>query len=161
MQPIFQPPDAPVFFPPDELALRIPLPVQEHFLVLGCDHQATVGLLTIAVPKGFACDAASIPRILRVFLPLRILFLIDCAGIYHDYLTRVQPCSRWQADAAFRAIMDALEVPTAIAVACWLAVRAFGWRAWRRYSVDSVLRENRSRYAFNSDVEGIHSHDAS
>lgn len=81
------------------------------------------------VPAGFETDLASVPRLLR--------WLLDVNGssrrpaVLHDYLYRMQPISRAQADAIFR---RALEAEGTILPGRWLywsGVRVGGWIAWR------------------------------
>lgn len=81
------------------------------------------------VPRGFETDLASIPRIFR--------WLLNQNGnsrrpaVLHDYLYRMQPISRAEADAIFRRALEVEGVILPGRWLYWLGVRLGGWIAWR------------------------------
>jgi len=90
------------------------------------------------VPAGFCFDLASIPRPLRLFLQPNELGI--AAPLAHDWLYRHQgliedpaPCvfTRREADMLLRLFADEDGVWWWRRWAAWLAVRLFGWFAWR------------------------------
>src|SRR5690606_27796302 len=74
-------------------------------------------------------DLASIPRIFR--------WLLNQNGnsrrpaVLHDYLYRMQPISRAEADAIFRRALEAEGVILPGRWLYWSGVRMGGWIAWR------------------------------
>ena len=99
------------------------------------------GDTTITVPAGFRFDLSSVPR---VFWSLIAPFELSIAApLVHDFLYRhggkppegsVAPpraYTRAEADRTFRAMMEAEGVSAWRRTAAYLAVRAFGGRAWR------------------------------
>ncbi|MEO2046461.1 MAG: DUF1353 domain-containing protein [Pirellulales bacterium] len=93
------------------------------------EHTYTSGIMTILVPVGFRFDMASVPGWL--------LWLFDPRGrhqraaMYHDAVYSNQHCTRFEADALFRAIMKADNVPKWRVLAMFWAVRIFGGKAWK------------------------------
>jgi len=93
------------------------------------EHTYTSGIMTLTVPAGFRYDMASIPTWL--------LWLFDPRGrhqraaMYHDCGYKHQLCTRFEADALFRAIMAADGVPKWRLLAMYWAVRMFGERSWK------------------------------
>ena len=88
---------------------------------------------SIAVPRGFVTDYASVPRIPFAFW----LFggKARKAAVVHDFLYRQgaaldPPVTRAQADAVFREAAEASGQPGWRRAAMWAAVRAFGWTAY-------------------------------
>lgn len=79
-------------------------------------------MLTITVPKGFATDLASVPRLPGTYL----LFAGKArrSAILHDYLYELRYPRAW-ADAVFRAAM-AHEVGPVSRTLMWLGVRLGG-----------------------------------
>lgn len=85
------------------------------------------------VPSGFCTDFASIPKLLRIFYETGGSY---CYGaVLHDYLYASKERPRKEADDLFYQSMISCGVPRRRALAFWLAVRAFGWIAWKRNSI--------------------------
>jgi hypothetical protein len=100
------------------------------------------GPTTIEVPAGFMFDLASIPRI---FWGLIAPFELSVAApLLHDFLyqhrgdpppgtlTPPRTYTRSEADTLFRTVMEQEGVPGWRRVLGYLAVRLFGFLAWRR-----------------------------
>lgn len=89
----------------------------------------------VTVPAGFRFDLASIPRI---FWPL--IGPMDCsieAPLAHDFLYRFHEAGgrvwrRREVDRLFLQLMGSEGVCRWRRRVAWLAVRGFGWWAWRR-----------------------------
>lgn len=92
------------------------------------DHKFVNGTFAVVVEDGFRTDLASVPAWL--------LWLISPFGnhqraaLFHDGAYRQQECSRFTADAIFRAIMERDGVPAWKAALMFYVVRIFGARAW-------------------------------
>ena len=91
----------------------------------------------ITVPNYFVFDFASIPKLLMLFLPMWAKF--NKASVLHDYLYRygaILGITRYWADYVFyEAMLVAFRKHRSgkiIAYMEWLAVRLFGWLAYRR-----------------------------
>lgn len=89
----------------------------------------------ITVPIGFVTDFASIPWFARVVIPK--LGKYTKAAVIHDYIYQAQSgkayfCNRSGADHIFRDAMKDLGVVKWKRIVMWLAVRLFGWPAWRK-----------------------------
>ena len=89
----------------------------------------------LVVPRGYATDLASVPRIPGVYW--RIGGKAVLAAIVHDYLYEHNPYgwTRKQADQVFLEAMDSEQDP-ASALQRWImyqGVRIGGWAGWRRY----------------------------
>lgn len=91
--------------------------------------------VNVAIPKGFVCDLASIPRFLwRLMAPFELSFT---APLVHDWLyktggkTVYAKLSREQSDLLFRYIMTDKKVPKWRRYLAFKAVRAIGWLAWK------------------------------
>jgi Protein of unknown function (DUF1353) len=86
--------------------------------------------LSVAIPKGFVTDYASIPP-----GPLRALFIptgqYGRASVVHDFLYWTQWCSREQADRIFLFAMIESKVPADTRIKMYAAVRAGGDPSWR------------------------------
>ncbi|OHB78646.1 MAG: hypothetical protein A2W31_15260 [Planctomycetes bacterium RBG_16_64_10] len=89
------------------------------------------GVLTmqIVIPKDFVTDLASVPRVWwRVFPPAGTY---AAAAVVHDWFYQhPQGVSRFLADAIFRDLMDAMQVPWWKRWFMWAAVRLNSWRYW-------------------------------
>ena len=89
------------------------------------------------VPRGFEFDGASIPRFFRGSVAAPLDPETARAGLAHDYITRTQPegWTRAEADLMFLCFLieDGLSVNRALAA--YLAVRMFGWIAWRENQI--------------------------
>jgi len=109
--------------------------------VTTCKHVFKSNLLTVQVPTGFRFDFASVPKLL--------LWLFDPRGrhqraaMFHDSAYRMQYCSRFQADAIFREIMEFDHVPMWRMLLLYWAVRVFGGRAWKENASDKKLKQAR------------------
>jgi hypothetical protein len=92
----------------------------------------TVEVLGVLVPAGFTFDLASIPRLLWPIIgPFELSIE---APLLHDYLYRnggLGTFSRADVDAMFLDLMRSEEVARWRRWAAWLAVRLFGWAAWK------------------------------
>ena len=84
----------------------------------------------ITVPAGFHTDFASVPRLFRVFFSSWEKY--GNAAVLHDWLYWRQNTSRKQADDIFYEAMGVLGASYFTRHALYLAVRSFGWIAWRR-----------------------------
>jgi hypothetical protein len=91
------------------------------------------------VPEGFETDFASIPRLVQIVLsPTRgIVSNYGRAAVIHDFLYRTgaaatPPVSRKAADQVFYEAMLCENVLWPTRFTMWLAVRLFGWTAYRR-----------------------------
>lgn len=84
----------------------------------------------LVIPRGFELDFASIPRALWWLWPK--VGRYARAALVHDALYRKGEVSRVQADALFLAVMEQDGVRWRDRWPIYLAVRLFGWIAWRR-----------------------------
>ena len=113
--------------------------------VLAEDWTASVNGHQVTIPEGFVFDLASIPRFLWWVPGLAPFELAVNGPLVHDWLYRsggrpapgttdpapVTPFSRAQVDGWFRDLMATAGVPRIRRTLAWLAVRTFGWAAWR------------------------------
>lgn len=101
------------------------------------------GGFSVTVPCGYRTDLASIPRVL--WSALAPFELSVAAPLLHDYLYRCQGVPIWgttvpetrtftraEIDRLFLAVMEREGVGAFRRRAAYLAVRAFGWAAWRQ-----------------------------
>ena len=98
----------------DELLARIDLPIEVDAFGY-----------TFVVPAGTETDFASVPRCLWGIVPPFGKHSI--AAIVHDYAYRTGFCTRWEADALFRSLMQRAGVGALRRWIIWAAVRCFGW----------------------------------
>lgn len=85
---------------------------------------------SFTVPAGFETDFASVPRFFwRVFPPTG---RYGKAAVLHDFLYRTGAVPRREADAIFFDAMKSLGVFFPTRWLMWLAVRVFGWTAYRK-----------------------------
>ena len=88
---------------------------------------------TIHVPAEFVTDFASIPRILWSFLPYWGKY--GKAAVIHDYLYQIHGNrTRKEADDIFHEAMLVGGTREGKAAIIWLAVRLFGFWAWRKFN---------------------------
>lgn len=80
---------------------------------------------TIAVPKGFITDLASIPAALRAFINPN--GNSRKAAVLHDWLYCSRLYPRAEADAIFREALIFCGVSTSVAWTMWAGVRVGGW----------------------------------
>ena len=81
------------------------------------------------VPKDTVINGASVPKFLRdIISPTGELFR---ASAPHDYFYTTKVISRRKADAIFRKIVLDDTGDYILAYGAWLALRAWGWKAWR------------------------------
>lgn len=88
-------------------------------------------------PLGFTTDFASIPRPLWPLLPPYGRYA--AAAIVHDRDYHLGLISRAEADRRFLAGMARLRVLWGVRNAMYLAVRLFGWWAWKSNEVERLL----------------------
>lgn len=87
------------------------------------------GVFRVTVQAGWITDWASVPRFFwRIFPPMGRYTL---AAILHDYLYEFHIGTRARADWLFLEVMRHLGVSWPRRWTMYLAVRAFGWYAWR------------------------------
>jgi len=89
---------------------------------------------TVKVRTGFMTDFASIPRLLWIFLPRWGKY--GNAAVVHDWLYWTQKRPRKDADGIMLEGMAVLKVPAWQKYSIYIAVRAFGWLAWKRNQWD-------------------------
>jgi len=105
------------------------------------DHYAYRTLVTgqpetINVPYGFINDLASIPRILRILIPVNGRH--RGAAVIHDWLYKQRGLipgmrlTRKQCDQIFLEAMAVAEVSRWKRYSMYRGVRAFGWAFWRK-----------------------------
>ena len=87
----------------------------------------------ITVEKGFPTDFSSIPPFCRWVVRWS---KVDLAGVVHDWLYADGPLARKPADEIWWQVARAGEhcANPCQAWLCWLALRCFGWRAWKRHA---------------------------
>lgn len=110
----------------------------------------------LTVPAGFECDGASVPRLLWSFVGLAPDGLLRAAAVSHDYLyasrglvggnlkaryyspahehdwqTVLWPVTRKQSDELFARLLREAGVAKRRRRLAYLAVRLFGFYAWR------------------------------
>ena len=106
---------------------------------------------SITVPKGFATDLASIPRVFWPILPAAARY--TAPAIIHDYLYWMQNCERKDADAIFLESMKELKVPWWKYQMIHKAVRIGGGAAWRGNAKKRNQGEKRILLKFPNAVE--------
>ena len=87
---------------------------------------------TFTVPAGFVTDFASVPRFLWWLYSPHGQY--GKAAVVHDYCYRSRCVSRAMADRVFLEGMQVLGVWWLRRRLMWLAVRCFGWLAYRKGS---------------------------
>ena len=90
----------------------------------------------IWVPRGFECDAASIPRVLWGIYPA--WSRANRAAVLHDYLCAIQVCTREKADYLFYESLIACGISTARAWIMWKAVRIGGGSRWKQQTPEET-----------------------
>ena len=88
-------------------------------------YTRTAGLLVI--PAGFVCDLNSIPRLLWWASPPTDF---PEAGVVHDWAYRGH-LERGVADKVYAELLDALGASPARSAGRYMALRLFGWRAYK------------------------------
>lgn len=101
------------------------------WLELQEDLNLNIGGKCIWIHKGFTCDGCSIPKFFWriVGTPMDFDYLLE--AIVHDYLYRYQQVSRARADKVFFMMLNKPETKYR-RYFIYIAVRAFGWIAWRK-----------------------------
>lgn len=82
------------------------------------------------VPKGFIFDGASVPWAMQ-WVIARLDGQVAEGALLHDWLYRYQTVSRVLADAMLLELLKVRGVVWRKRVAVWVALRLFGWIAWR------------------------------
>lgn len=121
---------------PDELILRdAGMRGGSRMFRLGSWYRVLTSLGAVTIPAGFLTDGASIPQVFwNILAPFGEYFP---AALLHDYLysqasTGHFNTTRKQADALFLEAMFNLGVPWHTRHTIHAAVRAFGWRSYKR-----------------------------
>ncbi len=84
----------------------------------------------IVIPVGFETDFASVPKLFWSIIPPWGRY--GKAAVVHDYLYRTQTRTRKESDDIFLEAMGVLNVVVWKRTIMYLAVRWFGWFAWRK-----------------------------
>ena len=84
---------------------------------------------TVVVPKGFVTDGASVPRLFWNLIPPWGRY--GQAAVVHDYLYATQTTTRRLADDTLLEAMRVSGCGVWSYAVIYLAVRMFGWMAWR------------------------------
>ena len=115
------------------LAGRTPTRQEARTWVLVQD--ATINGVTI--PAGFLTDLASIPRWAAPWIDKAAWPWIQ-PGVLHDWRYASQTIKRSHADEEMIELCAEVDAPLAASCAMWLAVRLFGWSAWRRRAAEGA-----------------------
>lgn len=83
----------------------------------------------ITVPKGFITDFASVPVVANWFIPKSGQY--DPAAVIHDWLYFKKDRPRSECDGIFCEAMKVLGVSKSKAQTMYIALRTFGWIAWK------------------------------
>ncbi len=83
----------------------------------------------ITVPKGFVTDFASVPNPVRMLIPKWGKY--GKAACLHDWLYNCKTVTRLEADNLFLEAMVVMGVPRWQRITMYIAVRAFGFWAWK------------------------------
>ena len=88
---------------------------------------------SFVAPSGFECDGVSVPRFAWSLVSPCVDPRSIRAGVAHDYIYRIQPAEwrRSAADLMFLCILIEDGLPISRALIAYIAVRLFGWIAWR------------------------------
>lgn len=118
------------FRPPDGLYLRFdPQAIPGERWIATRYHEFRNEIMTVFVPRGFACDLGSIPWWARwLFSPNGNY---QRAAMFHDAAYRLQFCSRFQADALLREIATIDRTPIWQVMLLYWAVRVGGREIWK------------------------------
>lgn len=86
----------------------------------------------VVIPAGFKTDFASLPPLARFVVWLMGLqHIVTIAAIVHDYFYATHAVARAVADGIFRQMLGEFGAPRWFAKAVEIAVRVFGWYAYR------------------------------
>ena len=99
-------------------------------LVEGFEYQDEDNI--IKVPQGFLTDFASIPRIFWSIVGSPS-GKYGKAAVIHDWLYATHTTTRRKADKIFREAMKVLKVKWWKRRLIWIAIRAFGRKAWNKH----------------------------
>ncbi|MCP5117477.1 MAG: DUF1353 domain-containing protein [bacterium] len=113
---------------PRPLALTIE---KDHFMLLD-DFVVDLGDEVITVPQGTRTDLASMPKTAYWLGFPRIWGPRDRAAVVHDRLYATKTTTRKKADRVMLRIMLADRQKMIRAFLIYVALRLFGWWAWRR-----------------------------
>ena len=91
----------------------------------------------VAVKAGWVSDGASVPKIFwNIFPPVAGRYLE--AAILHDALYMSEALPRKECDLLFLEAMEKLGVKAWKRYTMYWAVRAFGWRVWKKHTKTGV-----------------------
>ena len=121
------------FDPPDGIYIKLDLTkARKHPYTTTREHRYVSHMFSLIVPEGFGFDLASVPSMLLwLFSPYG---RHQRAAMYHDWAYYSQPCTRFEADSLFRAIMHKYEVNSFKAFLMYYTVRLCGWYLWKQHS---------------------------
>ena len=105
--------------------------VKKGMWVVTQDYRPEPPVRLPMIPQGFRTDLASVPRFFWRFLAPFELSIE--APLVHDFLYRRHLFPRWYADSLLYDLAVKAGVPKWKARIAWLAVRWFGWFAWRKH----------------------------
>ena len=94
------------------------------------------------IPKDFEFDGASIPPIFWAAFYSPYHPKVVTAGLAHDYLYATHLVGRKAADQIFEHLLKLSGVPNGRRRAMYLAVRAFGRRAWNRRYKRALIKHD-------------------
>lgn len=120
----------------------------ERFVVL-TDVTVSHPVLTVRIPKGFACDLASVPRAAWWIAGLAPTDQTARAGLLHDFLTRHLVVSRYVANAMFETALEQDGVRGWRLTLMSLAVRYVGKYVYRKYMRLAIAKD----IAANAEAE--------
>jgi len=106
--------------------------------VIQGEHTFCDGMIFLSIDDGFRTDLASVPWFLGFLFPNNGSH--QRAAVHHDAAYEKQHCSRFSADAAFRAIMASDGVPKWRRRLMYMGVRVFGRWAWKSHHVGQAKR---------------------
>ncbi len=118
-------------------------------LILDEDFNFKIGLIEFTIPKGFTCDGASVPKLVKLLFPAWLQFLIvipvrgfhDRAWIVHDWMYykrgqihdisgQLRIYTRKRTDKIFLKRLKESQVKFLKRRAAYKAVRIGGQEAW-------------------------------
>lgn len=97
------------------------------------------------VPVGYITDRYSIPSVLAGWQATEPKYLTP--ALIHDWLYDVGLVDRSHADLVFRLLMKTLDIPWKNWLLSWAAVRAGGWRGFKKPDVANLELVEKARNA--------------